>query len=220
MERVPETEELMEGEAQAEAYARADFAEPNERFCAELRARAGSRIAGRAVDLGCGPADIPVRLAREHRALHVDAVDGSAEMLRWAERAVQAAELGERVRLLHVQLGEVVLLPRVYDYVLSNSLLHHLHAPALLWNEVARLLAPGGYVQVMDLMRPASEADARAIVARHASGEADVLQRDFLASLCAAFTPDEVRAQVQAAGLQWLRIEPISDRHMLIWGRA
>lgn len=210
----------MEGEAQAEAYARADFAEPNALFCAQLEARAGSRLAGYAVDLGCGPADIPIRLASRHADLHVDAVDGSAEMLRWAERALAAAELGVRVRLLHIALGETVLLGGRYDYVLSNSLLHHLRAPELLWREVARLLAPRGYVQVMDLMRPASAAEARAIVARYASMEAEVLQRDFHASLCAAFQPDEVRAQVYAAGLGWLRVEEVSDRHMLISGRA
>ena len=219
MERVPEPEELMDGEEQAEAYARADFAGPNELFCAELAARAGSELAGRAVDLGCGPADIPVRLALRHQALRVDAVDGSAEMLRWAERAVRAAGVNERVRLLHLELGETVLLAGAYDLVLSNSLLHHLHAPALLWREVARLLAPRGFVQVMDLLRPNSEQEARGIVERYAAGEAEVLQRDFFASLCAAFRPEEVRAQVDAAGLGWLQIEPISDRHMLIWGR-
>jgi SAM-dependent methyltransferase len=219
VERVPEPEELMEGEEQAEAYALADFAQPNELFCSQVEARAGSRLVGRAVDLGCGPADIPVRLALRHRELHVDAVDGSDEMLRWAQRAVQAAEVGERVRLMHVELGEPVLLSEAYTYVLSNSLLHHMRAPSLLWSEVGRLLKPGGYVQVMDLVRPASEEQARAIVAQYASGEAERLQRDFYASLCAAFTPGEVRAQVDAAGLGWLRVEQISDRHLLISGR-
>jgi SAM-dependent methyltransferase len=219
VERVPEAEELMEGEEQAEAYARADFAQPNELFCAQVQARAGSRLVGRAVDLGCGPADIPVRLALRHRELFVDAVDGSDEMLRWAQRAVQSAGVGDQVRLLHVELGEPVLLTGAYAYVLSNSLLHHLRSPALLWSEVARLLAPGGYVQVMDLLRPSSTDEARAIVERYASAEAEPLQRDFYASLCAAFTPGEVRAQVDAAGLGWLRIEQISDRHLLISGR-
>jgi hypothetical protein len=71
----------------------------------------------------------------------------------------------------------------------------------------------------MDLLRPSSTDEARAIVERYASAEAEPLQRDFYASLCAAFTPGEVRAQVDAAGLGWLRIEQISDRHLLISGR-
>lgn len=220
MERVPEAEELMDGDEQVAAYARADFAEPNELFCVQLEARAGARLAGPAVDLGCGPADIPVRLALRHPELRVDAVDGSDEMLRWAQRNVQAAKLGERVRLLHVELTESVLLSHAYDFVLSNSLLHHLRAPSRLWREVARLLAPGGFVQVMDLVRPASPDAAHALVARYASYEAEVLQRDFYASLCAAFKPEEVRVQVHDAGLGWLQIEEVSDRHMLISGRA
>jgi len=220
VERIPERAELMEGEDQAAAYARADFAQPNTLFCEQLVARAGSSLAGPAVDLGCGPADIPIRLALRHPELQVDAVDGSAAMLRWAERAVQAAALGARVRVIQGELGAATLAAARYDFVLSNSLLHHLHDPGLLWREVARILRPRGFVQVMDLARPESSAAARAIVARYAGDEAEVLQLDFYASLCAAFTLDEVRAQVSAAGLSFLRVEAISDRHLIVAGRA
>jgi ubiquinone/menaquinone biosynthesis C-methylase UbiE len=220
VDRIPESAELMEGEGQAAAYARADFAQPNALFCEQLVARAGARLAGRAVDLGCGPADIPIRLALRHPELHVDAVDGSAAMLRWAERAVQAAALGARVRVIQGELGAGTLVAASYELVLSNSLLHHLVDPGLLWREVARLLRPRGFVQVMDLARPESSAVARAIVVQYASDEAEMLQHDFFASLCAAFTPEEVRAQVSAAGLSFLEVEMISDRHLIVAGRA
>jgi hypothetical protein len=45
-----------------------------------------------------------------------------------------------------------------------------------------------------------------------------VLRRDFEASLYAAFTCDEVRAQLDRAGLSALRVEPIGDRHLVVWG--
>ena len=61
MDRTPELEELMVEADQVAAYARADFADANNRFCAEVERRAGPSLVGRAVDLGCGPADIPVR---------------------------------------------------------------------------------------------------------------------------------------------------------------
>jgi ubiquinone/menaquinone biosynthesis C-methylase UbiE len=220
VERIPEAEELMAAEDQAAAYARADFAQPNALFCEQLASRGGPSPAGQAVDLGCGPGDIAIQLALRHAQLRVDALDGSAAMLHWAERAVQAAGLAARVRLIHGQLAAATLPAASYDFVLSNSLLHHLHDPAVLWHEVARLLRPGGYVQVMDLTRPASAAAARAVVAQYAADEAEVLKHDFYASLCAAFRPDEVRAQLTDAGLDCLAVETISDRHMLISGRA
>ena len=70
----------------------------------------------------------------------------------------------------------------------------------------------------MDLMRPDDEHKARGIVERHAAGEPDVLREDFYHSLCAAFTPAEVRNQLDAAGLTHFAVEPISDRHMLVYG--
>jgi hypothetical protein len=73
-------------------------------------------------------------------------------------------------------------------------------------------------VFVGDLLRPASEAAARAIVAREAGGEPELLRRDFLHSLCAAYTPDEVRAQLAAAGLAHFAVEVRSDRHWIAYG--
>jgi hypothetical protein len=46
-----------------------------------------------------------------------------------------------------------------------------------------------------------------------------VLQRDFYLSLCAAYTPDEVRAQLADAGLGHCELEVVSDRHWIAWGR-
>ena len=78
---------------------------------------------------------------------------------------------------------------------------------------------PGAAVLVMDLFRPASEQAAWAIVERYSGGEPDVLKRDFFASLCAAFEPDEIRAQLDDCGLGGLEVRTVSDRHLLVTGR-
>ena len=46
-----------------------------------------------------------------------------------------------------------------------------------------------------------------------------MLKRDFHQSLLAAYTPDEVRAQLATAGLDQLKVEAVSDRHLIVWGR-
>jgi SAM-dependent methyltransferase len=210
--------ELMEGEAQAAAYAQADFAEPNALFCRHVAARVRGVRCRRVVDLGCGPADIPLRLARRHPGWRFDAVDGSAAMLAHARRAIDAAGLSERIRVHRARLPGARLPRGAYDLVLSNSLLHHLHDPAVLWAEVVRLGRRGAVVVVMDLVRPASARAARAIVDRYAAGEPDLLREDFYRSLRAAFTPAEVRRQLARAGLSGLAVEAVSDRHMLVSG--
>ena len=215
MERVLEPE-IMDGRAEAEAYAAADFSDSNKWYVEQFIARYPAHRAS-LVDLGCGPADVPLRLARAVHDAHITAVDGSAEMLRLARAAVRAGELDSRIRLEHGRLPGLALPERSFDAVLSKDMLHHLADPQALWSEARRLARPGGAVFVMDLIRPESTREARAIVERVASREHPILKEDFYNSLCAAFTPDEVRAQLEVLSLGLL-VEQVSDRHMLVSG--
>lgn len=221
MLREPEPE-LMDTEAQASAYAEADFSEPNAAFVAHVaRATHELPLLGRALDLGCGPADIPIRLARAHPDLVIDALDGAEHMLTHARRALAAEPeaVATRVRMRAACLPDPDLPRAAYDFVFSNSLLHHLHDPQVLWQAVRTGARPGAVVVVMDLVRPASREAARAIVQRYAADEPEVLRADFLNSLCAAFTPEEVGAQLHDAGLSGLVVATVSDRHLLVSGR-
>lgn len=219
MQRVLEPE-LMEDNAQARAYAEADFEEPHALVVRLLLDRLGALpAAGVALDLGCGPADITLRVARALPGWRVDGVDGAPAMLRYGERALARAGLGDRVRLVLGRLPEERLPEPAYDLVFSNSLLHHLPEPRLLWEAIRRHARRGAPVFVMDLMRPESPEAAAELVERYSGDEPAVLKRDFHNSLCAALRPYELRASLAAAGLE-LRVEPVSDRHLIAWGRA
>ena len=219
MRRIPEPE-LMDEAEQARAYAMADFAEPNERFVGHFESEFPGLQAGSVLDLGCGPGDIVLRLATRHTGLTVHGIDGSAAMLRFASESLhEAPQLGGRVQFIEGRLPGATLPLPGYDAVVSNSLLHHLHDPGVFWRAVREAGLPGAAVLVMDLFRPASRAAAQAIVDQYAASEPEVLREDFLASLCAAFEPDEVRAQLRAHGLDGLSVRTISDRHLLITGR-
>ena len=219
MERVPEPELMLDPE-QARAYAEADFSEPNGRFVATLEERLAPLPAeGRALDLGCGPGDIALRLARDLPGWTIDGVDGSDAMLAIGRAAVRSARLAERVHLHHLLLPGTLPDARRYDLVCSNSLLHHLRNPATLWTTMRDAIADGGGVFVMDLLRPARPSSARQLVETYAEGEPDVLRQDFYNSLRAAYRPDEVREQLRLAGLDTLAVEQVSDRHFAVFGR-
>jgi SAM-dependent methyltransferase len=222
MHRILEPE-VMDGQEQSDAYAHADFAAPNaafvERFltlfpdfCRPERRPPQAR----AVDLGCGPADILIRLAQAVPRLALVGVDASAAMIEHARLAVAAADLGDRVTLIEAYLPTQLEGP--FEAVMSNSLLHHLPDPAVLWDTVSRYGASGAPVLVVDLVRPASVERAQAIVEEYAAGEPEILRHDFFHSLCAAFTLEEVEAQLADAGLGALKVETISDRHLAVWG--
>ncbi len=216
MDRILEPE-IMEGEAEAAAYARADFSDSNQAYVADVVASFPDRLAN-VVDLGCGPGDIALRLSRASSATRITGVDGSAAMLAIARAALQSAGLEGRVSLLQGRLPGIALVAGSFDLVLSKDMLHHLPDPQVLWSEVQRLGRRGAGVCVVDLCRPATPAAAQAIVERVSPHEHRLLKTDFYNSLCAAFTAEEVRAQLAAAGLS-LAVSQLTGRHLCIKGR-
>ncbi len=222
MQRIPEAD-LMDDEAQARAYAEADFAEAHQQLITLFQQRwPGREVTGRVVDLGCGPADISIRFARAFPRCEIEGVDGADAMLAHAVKAVAAAGLSSRITLRNRYLPDEALAQQPFDAVISNSLLHHLQEPMTLWQTVRACArqnsAAGTPVFVMDLMRPASEAEVTQLVEQYAASEPDLLQHDFRRSLFAAYRIDEVQAQLNAAGLNSLTVEAVSDRHLLVAG--
>jgi len=223
MQRVPEPE-LMNDDEQALAYAHADFAAPHDRFVELFREAFGTSNStdaspSRVVDLGCGAADVTVRFARAFTQCIIDAIDGAPAMLRHAETALLREGLTQRITLHCKHLPDTTLEPRVYDTVISNSLLHHLTDPMTLWTSIIHAAAPAARVFVMDLLRPASLSEVERLVELYASDEPQVLRHDFHHSLLAAYGTDELRDQLNAAGLEHLTVETVSDRHLIVRGR-
>jgi ubiquinone/menaquinone biosynthesis C-methylase UbiE len=204
---------------EAAAYAAADFADVNAAFVERLVELAGDRAEVWAVDLGTGPGDIPVRLARERPDWRIVAIDGSPAMLDLARRAVAGPPpLSDRVFLHHADAKMTGLPGTSFDVVFSNSILHHVTGTVRLWAEVRRLARPGAAIFFRDLARPDSAAAADRIVEQYAGGESATLQDEFRRSLLSAYTPDEVRAQLARAGLERMQVAMASDRHLDAWG--
>lgn len=218
MKRIPEPE-LMNGPEQARAYAEADFSEPHNHFIQLFdQTFAEQAVNGFVLDLGCGPADISIRFARQFPETIIHGLDGAIEMLKLGQDSIQQAHLSDRVELYEGLVPDAELPLGQYDIIISNSLLHHLHQPENLWQMVKAYARSGTRLFIMDLMRPASLKEAEDMVAIYAQDEPGILQRDFYNSLLAAFTVEEVRQQLKEADLTFLAVEPISDRHLCIQG--
>src|SRR2546426_9322848 len=141
MERVLEPE-LMDDPEQARAYARADFEEENQEFVDRFVEFYPEFKAGHVLDLGCGPADIPIRLARTLPECRITGVDGSPPMIAIGLHAIRAGGLAERITLRCERFQDTLLTERAAA-VISNSLLHHVPNPLPVWYAVQKLAAPG-----------------------------------------------------------------------------
>jgi 2-polyprenyl-3-methyl-5-hydroxy-6-metoxy-1,4-benzoquinol methylase len=216
MDRILEPE-LMDDPEQALAYAQADFEQENQGFVDRFREYFPEFAAGHILDLGCGPGDIPVRFARALPSCRITAVDASEPMVRLAEEAVREAGLSNRITFRCERFQDLAGVS-IVDAAISNSLLHHVPNPLQFWHKLRLAVKPGSPVLVMDLLRPESPEEAQAIVDRYASGAPDILRRDFYNSLLAAFTEDEIGAQLARMNLTRLLIDVVDDRHWVVSG--
>ena len=198
------------------AYAKADFSFVNQKFVNDL-VKKYPHIKN-ILDLGCGPADIPIRLAQLLPKVHITAIDASKKMIESAKVAVTKAKLNNHIILIVAYLPGLPFKSKTFDAIISNSILHHLPNPIVFWEEIKKLGQSESVVFVMDLLRPDSPTKAKEIVKLYSENEHPILKEDFYNSLLAAFTLDEVKEQLKKANLSNLNAEIISDRHWLVSG--
>jgi SAM-dependent methyltransferase len=179
--------------------------------------------------VGIDGAAAMLAIAEERRRALADAAPGTwAEASRAARLRFQQAILplrDEQAHSLRVQAsgedgeGDGEDATAGFSAVVSNSLLHHLHDPRVLWRTVRQLADPGAAVYLQDLRRPASAAEAELLVASEMAAAPEVLQRDYRHSLLAAFTAPEVEAQLRDSGLEGLQVQERGGRYLEVWGR-
>ena len=215
MERVREPE-IMDDDEAAAAYAGADFSSSNQYFVDRLTAEFPSHL-GCVLDIGCGPADVPIRIARCLPSSRITAVDASAAMVKLARQGVVDAGLQGRITVVQGRLPGLTLPEKHYDAIISKDMLHHMPDAAVFWRELRRLAKGSTAVCVMDLYRPQSVEQARTIVESVSGDEPEILKKDFYNSLLAAFTLEEIAGQLREAGIE-LAIEKVSERHFLAAG--
>ena len=216
MQRCPEPE-LMNGVDQVAAYAAADFSAGDDVTIDRIRSLVAERPLGNnpiVVDLGCGPGNITVLLARLLPEATVIGIDGAERMLELARQ--RAADQALAIEFLHRDLRQIKGLKA--DLVVSNSLLHQLHDPLLLWRVTSQLANRGCRVLHRDLRRPESMDELNHLQTLHLPDAPEVLIEDFRASLRAAFEPAEVVDQLRITGLKQLSVQLEGDRYLVVSG--
>jgi ubiquinone/menaquinone biosynthesis C-methylase UbiE len=208
-ERVPEPE-VMDEAAEVEAYtsaaAQAYLEQIDRTFVGHVaRLFPGKEPRGLALDLGCGPGQIPIMMAKRWPALRIVGLDAAPHMIEQARKNAAEAKVAITFQTFRASSnangsGRLPFDTGTFDLVTCNSVLHHLSAPGDALNEIARVAKPSGAVLLRDLRRPAAAVITPHIwwYGRHYDGE---MKRLYTASVRAAYTVEELGKMLASSKL-------------------
>jgi ubiquinone/menaquinone biosynthesis C-methylase UbiE len=205
--------EAMDTAEEARDYDAMDHAAVNARYVADFLEWHGQCRGGEILDVGTGPARIPIALVLADPAARLLGIDLAEHMLETARSNILQANVADRVRLAAADAKGIAYPDQTFEAVISNTIVHHIPDPAPALCEMARVVAPGGSLFVRDLARPETAAEVAHLVRTYASNEAPAARALFEASLNAALTVEEVRDIVRGAGMPPDGVAMSSDRH-------
>lgn len=210
MNRIVEQEVMDTAEA-AEAYDAMAHGEVDNAFVERVLALGAKD--GHFLDVGTGPAQIPILLAQRCPDIRITAIDLSEEMLNIAKRHVAAAELAAQITLEHVDAKALPYPDNTFDGLISNSIVHHIHDSLRALQEMSRVVKPGGVVLIRDLVRPETPEEAQAFVDKYAAEDTPYQQKLYYDSFLAAFTIAEVNEMLEEMDLPRAVVVQSTDRH-------
>ena len=217
MDRTPEPAPPNPSE-EAREYHAMDHSAVNRQFVDDfLVSPSGPQV----IDLGSGPAAIPIELCQRGDEYEVLAVDAEVEMLEIAKIEIDVAGMLGRISLQHATVEEMDQFEdAIADSVISNSLLHHLDNPATGLEVAVRLTKPGGRVFFRDLARPETAEQVETLVDLYCGEESEQARQLFRQSLHAALTLDEIRSIAGGLGIGSDHVQMTTDRHWTLdWRR-
>jgi len=216
--RVPEAE-VMDDSGEVEAYASAAAQAHLDKIDNTLIEHAVRLVRGasqgHALDIGTGPGQIVIKLARRLPGWDLRGVDRSPGMIGQAQANLRAAagELGGRVRFELADGNRLPFAEKSFELVMCNSVLHHLSEPSNLLSEMARLATDNGAILLRDLRRPGRLAYPLHICwhGRNYSGEMLRLYRD---SVRAAYTVGELEELLRSSAISGARVFRHRSTHL------
>lgn len=210
LQRVLETE-VMDTADEAREYDAMDHSVVNNQFVDDLLAVCPAPRD--VLDVGTGTALIPMELCRRVPDCRVMAADMSPAMLEQARYHIEIAGLITRIQLDRSDAKRMLYRDGMFDAVLCNGTLHHFADPSVVLRESQRVTAPGGWLFFRDLQRPEDLDTLEQFVASFAGEASAFAQQMYRQSLQAALTLEEIRAAIEALGIDPQSVQTTSDRH-------
>lgn len=224
--RIPEPDLVMDTPEQIEAFAacgREDGVLAPIYFFNALHAANTIQPGSTVLDLACGPCNQLSQIARLHPQCRFIGVDASANMLALGEDYLDRCD----IRNVMLEEGDICVLDMLadasIDSVTCTLSLHHLpdtNALMQAMRAVRRVLKPGGGIYLSDFGRLKRTATQRYFAHDRQDCQPPQFTQDFLNSMKAAFSVEELARAVSQLGEQIQRHETVLAPFMVVFKRA
>jgi len=216
--RIPEPEimdDLSEVGAYSSAAAQAHLSKIDGTFVEHALGLVKGCEKGRALDIGTGPGQIVIKLARRLTTWKFVGVDRSPNMISQARSnlALVGAEVAGRVEFQVADGNRLDFPDGSFDLVICNSVLHHLAEPQGLLSQIARLAKPTGAILLRDLRRP-SRMKYPLYVRWHGRHYSGVMYELYCESVRSAYTEAELRRLLDSSSLRGVRLFTHQSTHL------
>ena len=168
-----------------------------------MEAMAGSGIDhGDILELGSGPGYVGLELMRRIHARSLTGCEISPAMIAIAEK--NAEELSITARYVQGNVQQIPFADTSFDAVISNGSMHEWEDPTCVFNEIWRVLRPGGRYCITDLRRDVANWKKEMI---YHSTKPEEIRPGLLSSLAAAYTKEEITALLHQSKLDGANVE-------------
>jgi ubiquinone/menaquinone biosynthesis C-methylase UbiE len=107
---------------------------------------------GSLLDIGTGPAWLLLKLHQHSPAMRLVGIDSSPAMVAKARKNILGAGLSDVIEIREGNASQIPFADRAFDIVVSTGSIHHWKHPIAALNDVYRVLKPGGYALMYDLV--------------------------------------------------------------------
>ena len=189
-------------------------------FVKELKKYAGE---GTITDVGCGPGYLLQVMAEEFPNIRLIGVDISTEMVERARVNLGSKGYGERVEFKEGSADNLPFDDGTQDFVVSTLSLHHWADPQHSFDEIYRVLKPGGQMLILDIRRDARRIFswfmwfAQNVALRLIGGGALRRINEPMGSLLASYTLAEVEGMIAKTFFSDFKVDGKLG-WMYIWG--
>jgi ubiquinone/menaquinone biosynthesis C-methylase UbiE len=155
-------------------------------------------VEGLALEISPGPGYLGIDWLQQTQATRLVGLDISEEMLKVSRENARLEGVSDRASYVHGDACEMPFETATFDAVFTNGGMHEWANPVDVFDEIARVLKPGGRYCITDLRRDAS-VFIRTLLPLTIRERA--MRHGFTTSVNAAYTPNEVRLLVTDSAL-------------------